>query len=256
MKYSVVVPFFNTGEKIRNAIYSVSRQKHDSIELILINDGSTDNTPDIVKDAIEQIDIPVLLLEQQNAGPGAARNTGINEADGEYICFLDSDDFWFEGKISRIDNKVESGHDLVCHDLLQINARNQCKDRLICGPHADFRELLFNGNPVLTSGSVVKRSFIYEVGGFDEDPDIVGIEDYDLWLTLAKRGYIFEYLNEPLGAYSHEDGISSNLFNQYINSNKVFNKHYSKMSKKRGDFIRYIMRFAEHTYNYKRAFVP
>lgn len=247
MKYSVIVPFFNPKKRIRKTIKSVDKQTHDSIELILVNDGSSDSAANIVSEAVKHIQIPSKIVDRENGGPGAARNTGIKHAQGEYVCFLDADDFWFKNKISRIDTRIKKGNDLICHDLLKIDHKGNCVGRLKCGPYNTYRTLLFNGNCIYTSGTVIKRSIIEDVGYFNISDELMGVEDYDLWLRLFNEGYKFSYLNEPLGGYEFQGGISSNLPTQYLRGTRLAHRHFSKLDKEPTDWGRYSIRFIKHS---------
>ena len=98
-KVSVIIPTYNSAEYITEAIESVLRQKHKDIEIIVVDDGSIDNTKEILKPYIESKSIKYIF--QANKGPGAARNTGIRVAEGEFIAFLDSDDLYLDNALSK-----------------------------------------------------------------------------------------------------------------------------------------------------------
>src|SRR5687768_4619560 len=94
---SVVVPAFNAAETIQAAIQSVSAQTFQDLELIVVDDGSTDGTADVVK----RLAPNAVVITQRNAGPGAARNAGIARASGRFVGFLDADDLWFPNKLEH-----------------------------------------------------------------------------------------------------------------------------------------------------------
>jgi len=207
---SVIIPTYNRARKVVRAISSVLKQTYKDVEIIVIDDGSSDETENILKELDRQI---VTIVHKENLGVSAARNTGIRAAKGEFIAFLDSDDYWLPKKLE-----------------VQIDFFKRCKSSLIC----QVEEMWFrNGrrvNPgkkhekpsgfifgpslklclVSPSSVVLKRSLIDEVGLFDEDFPVC--EDYDLWLRIASRHPI--YLIEKqlvVKEGGHPDQLSSRL---------------------------------------------
>lgn len=103
---SIIVPFYNVGELIRNSVNSIKKQKEKNFEVIFINDGSKDNSKDILKELLEKCDFIYRIIDKENEGVSVARNAGIKEAEGDYVLFLDADDIIHEDLIKDINQKL------------------------------------------------------------------------------------------------------------------------------------------------------
>lgn len=123
MKISVIVPVYNTEEYLKNCIMSVVRQTYDNWELILVDDGSSDGSLSIADLAAEK-DERIRVIHQKNAGPGAARNRGIEEALGDYVVFLDSDDYIDKNYFQLLVPKARI-NDVVFIDVCQIDGKGK-----------------------------------------------------------------------------------------------------------------------------------
>lgn len=123
MKISVIVPVYNTEEYLKNCIMSVVRQTYDNWELILVDDGSSDGSLSIADLAAEK-DERIRVIHQKNAGPGAARNRGIKEALGDYVVFLDSDDYIDKNYFQLLVPKARI-NDVVFIDVCQIDGKGK-----------------------------------------------------------------------------------------------------------------------------------
>lgn len=179
---SVVIATYNRALLVRRAVISVLAQKADDIEVIVVDDGSTDDTEAVVRAFGE----PVRYVRRDNGERGAARNTGIAAAGGEVIAFLDSDDEWLPGHLERIHNAFAAGDDVGL-----VYAGAECVDDktsrvFFVGPTAPL-----DGDPVVAaaaanpfpfSATAVRRRVLDEVGGFDEDRALSGAEDWELFL--------------------------------------------------------------------------
>jgi glycosyltransferase involved in cell wall biosynthesis len=194
---SVVIPAYNSAAFIGEAIDSALAQDYPNIEVIVVNDGSTDGTAAI----LDAYGARIRLLSQPNKGCAAARNLGVKNARGVYVAFLDADDAWWRHKISY-----------QCQSLAETGYRMAYSRFVLWRPGADGQypaaETLFHtsGNPVLsdcalvtgstyrallldcivwTSTVIIEKSLLDEVGAFDESLELG--EDYDLWLRLSRR---------------------------------------------------------------------
>ena len=230
---SIVMPTYNHDKFIIEAIESVINQTYRNIELIIIDNYSMDNTENIVKSYVSK-DSRIIYKKHRNDGIIAiSRNIGIKEASGNYIAFIDSDDFWLNNKIERVIeffNKYPYV-DLVCHDEFHIyeNDKNSIK-KSKNGPYKKYFDLLFKGNALSTSAVVLKKSKVFEAELFSEDKNFVTAEDYDLWLKLS-RICSFEYLNETLGTWRvHEKSLSKNIEKHAASILNVINSHFDKWS--------------------------
>ena len=195
-KVSVLIPAFNAEEFIGEAIYSVLKQDFQDFELIVINDGSDDNTAKIV---LGISDNRIRLINQANVGHCCARNRGIKESIGEYIAFLDADDVWSPYKlgkqVSLLDEKSEYG--MIYSRGKVINAQGDYL-RPFAVPGFEgyiLDKLLFNASLIHSSSVIIRKKIIDVLGAFDEK--LRSYEDWDLWLRVAVR-YHIGFINEPL----------------------------------------------------------
>ena len=191
---SVIIPTFNRGWVLKEAIDSVLAQDFKDFELIVVDDGSTDNTPQIL-DAYHQ---DLMVIRQPNLGVSAARNRGIAAAGGGLIAFLDSDDLWLPRKLSRQVDFFNSNPDAVINQTEEIWIRNGVR----VNPktrHHKFSGMIFERSLALClvspSAVMMRRSLFDEIGLFDEN--LPACEDYDLWLRISWR-YPVHLIETPL----------------------------------------------------------
>lgn len=228
---SVVIPTYNHAHFLKEALESVQAQTYSHWEAIVVNNYSEDNTIEVVEGFV---DPRIRLVNFRNHGIiAAARNEGIRQARGEYVAFLDSDDLWKPEKLIRCMERLLHGFDVVCHATIK-QWKNGETHILIYGPEkrAQYKSLLYQGNCFATSATVVRKSILIKVKGFDENPEYVTAEDYDLWLRISKITKHISFIKEPLGAYRvHQENLSSigtKLFNAEC---AVLDFHFSQEKK-------------------------
>lgn len=225
---SVIIPTYNHAHFLGRALQSVINQTHPNWEAIVIDNHSRDNTEEIVR---SYRDPRITLLKIQNKGViSASRNMGIRAARGEWIAFLDSDDLWYPAKLEHCLAKLDEGFDLVCHGERWLG---EGRDReMFYGPEAraSYQSLLFDGNCISTSAVVVRREHLEAAGGFDEDPDVITAEDYDLWLRLARKGARIGFVHEILGEYLIHGGNQSKAVLRNMEAVMcVVRKHFAEL---------------------------
>lgn len=188
-KISVVIPCFNHGEFLREAVASVTSAQRGDLELIVIDDGSHDERTRKELDSLEAGGIHV--IRQENKGPSAARNAAILASKGEYILPLDADDHlrpgFLDGAISILDSQPKVG--IVYGDAEWFGLRT---GRWVTGPFDTNRLLYWNFIPV---SAVFRRSVWEQNGGYDSASRP---EDYDFWLCALEHGWQFAYIPEVL----------------------------------------------------------
>jgi glycosyltransferase involved in cell wall biosynthesis len=208
---SVIIPTYNSADFLPQAIDSVLQQTYENIEIIVIDDGSTDHTEAVLKPYTERI----RYFKKPNGGPSAARNMGIAEAQGEFIAFQDADDLWLPEKLQlQMDYLTAHAEIAVVYtDLTQFDLQGQVSISLVERYGAIpsgyiFEELLVN-HAITLSSVIVRRSCIDEVGAFDES--LIGAEDYNFYLRLARK-FQFGFLNQALVQKRlHTNNLSDNL---------------------------------------------
>lgn len=210
-KVSVIIPTYNREKYIVETVESVFAQTFTDYEVIVIDDGSTDNTSVVLKPYLDRI----TYIRKQNGGQGSARNAGIKIAKGEYIAFLDSDDLWLPEKLEKqvkyLDQHPNMG--LVFTDYIVFSeegallipppltggGQGEGEQRItFAGDDLSFNKL-FKGNFIANLTVMIRRDCIEQVGYFDESRDLIGGEDYEMWLRIAmkyKVGHIPDILAE------------------------------------------------------------
>lgn len=220
-KVSVVIPTYNRANYLRQTIDSVLAQTYTDYEIIVLDDGSTDNTKEtaaLYKDKIK-------YFYQENRGPTAGKNSGMQKARGEYIAFLDDDDLWLPEKLAKQVEVLENNRELAfaCSGSYVINAKGEIIDewKKVTQNQETFSNL-YEANFVFTLTVMVRRKCLAATGLFDESLYIV--QDYDLWLRLAKR-YPFAYIALPLAKYrKHDSNVTKNTPQRLKEHLRIVNK--------------------------------
>ncbi len=217
VKVSVVIPVYDGGRFIRDAVNSVLNQTFKDYEIIVVDDGSVDDT----KEVLSSYGNRIKYIYQSNRGVSAARNRGIRASKGEYIAFLDQDDLWLPRKL-ELQVKYLGEHPtvgLVFSDTQSVAVgklpafdRRFVNKRAfqISRPHRGkvFRDL-FVQNFVPTLTVVVRKICFDKVGLFD--PSVDSAEDYDMWLRIA-RFFSLDYIDQPLATYRmHAQSLIHNV---------------------------------------------
>jgi glycosyltransferase involved in cell wall biosynthesis len=211
--FSVVIPTYNQADFLRAALKSVLAQTFQDFEIVVVNNYSTDDTLDVIR---RFDDGRIRVINYHNEGLiGAARNIGIKASNAPWVAFLDSDDSWNSRKLEEVAKAIEAypGIGLVCHNQ-QIVREGQLGKTARFGPPSSFRGsvgdyLMQVSNCVCTSSTVVARAELEKVGNFSEDPSLVTVEDYDLWLKLS-RVCRFHFIPDVLGIQNfHRNSASA-----------------------------------------------
>jgi glycosyltransferase involved in cell wall biosynthesis len=191
---SVIIPTYNRRSVLERAICSVLSQTFSDFELIVVDDGSTDSTPEL----LSRFDGKLYALHQENRGVSAARNLGIRHSQGDLLAFLDSDDEWLPEKLSRQTALFEGAGPLfVCHtDEIWLRDGEQVSQKTIHlkqGGH--FFERALERCLISPSSVIISRALFNVVGQFDEE--LTAAEDYDLWLRITAFHQV-HFVPEPL----------------------------------------------------------
>lgn len=207
---SVIIPTFNRGHCLEESIRSVRDQNFPDFELIVVDDGSVDNTIEVVN---QFPDIRFIRLDK-NRGVSFARNCGLKQAQGDWIAFLDSDDLWKKGKLQAQVQWVNQHPDCYAVYTDEIWVRNGVRVNQMKKHQKYSGEIFQYCLPlcIVSPSSVLLRTkMLNEVGGFDES--MLVCEDYDLWLRIAKQ-YPFHFIDEKLIVKrgGHADQLSSKFW--------------------------------------------
>jgi glycosyltransferase involved in cell wall biosynthesis len=207
MQISVIIPSFNRLESLKRAVNSVLDQDCEVDELIVVDDGSTDDTSNYIRQSFPQIK----LIQQTNRGVSAARNAGIKQANYDWIALLDSDDSWHHNKISTIKEHHSQQPDIGLIHSDEIWIRNHVRVNAMNKHQKTGGNVFLRCLPMCVispSAVVLKRSIIKSVGYFDES--LPACEDYDLWLKICCQ-HAVHYIDQPLITKygGHEDQLST-----------------------------------------------
>jgi glycosyltransferase involved in cell wall biosynthesis len=205
---SIVIPTFNRAGRLPLSIRSAMDQTYPNTEIIIVDDGSTDNT----REALAGYGSAIRYFRQENAGASAARNRGVREARGEWVAFLDSDDRWYPEKLARQARLFSAPSISAVHCAMRVvnTRRNGTQAIYYPGDLLGLHDVLALRIP-WPSGMVVRRLVLQDVGGFDES--LMASEDWDLCIRIARK-YPLTGIPEVLADYyadtpDHLSGIDS-----------------------------------------------
>jgi glycosyltransferase involved in cell wall biosynthesis len=223
---SVIVPTYNTIAYLPDAIDSILKQTFEDFEILLVNDGSTDSTAQWAK---QLTDPRIRYIEQKNQGLSAARNTGINLAQGRYIALLDADDLWeptkLEKQVTLLNANPEVG---MVHSWVEFMDGQGRSTGRIWKTQAEGKALsrLLHRNDIAVLSVLVRRECFAKVGGFD--PTLRSLEDWDMWLRLVVH-YPIAVIREPLAYYRQLSGsMSRNCEVMEASFKKVIDRHFAR----------------------------
>jgi len=220
---SVITPTFNRADFIEHAVNSVLKQTYSNFELFIVDDGSTDDTRKRLDNALE--DPRVHYLYQPNQGQSVARNRGITESKGDFICFLDSDNAWFPNKLERSLLEFESFPEahVVYGDNILIDEHSAEIGRDNMKRYSGrITHHLLKDNFVSMNTTMTRRHCFDEMGGFNESDRVA--EDYEMWLRFSTK-FEFRYMPELLGFYREmENQISSDKRQRFEGNERLLLK--------------------------------
>jgi glycosyltransferase involved in cell wall biosynthesis len=230
-RVSVVIPAWNAAKFIAHTLDSVKSQSFNDYEVIVTDDGSKDATKDVVDAWLRENSVAGLCIRQENKKIAAARNTAMQAAKGQFLAFLDHDDFWYPEKLSKSVAAFDAHPDAVLvGSHIEAKKDGVLVSLLKKGPAVPgmYERLLFEGNSVAPSAAVVRREAALTIGGFREDPRLNTVEDYDFWMRLSRTGP-FVYLDEALASYTIvENSASSKVEYHHSNLEYLLRLHFAE----------------------------
>ncbi len=200
---SVIIPTWNRAKSLGAAIQSALDQTYAVSEILVCDDGSTDNTRQVVSEFNSKI---VRFIEGPRAGrPAVPRNRGLSNARGKWIAFLDSDDTWMPEKIEKqLLDLQRTGMQASCTNALRITPGKNSASPYLNNTESFFTlDTLLKTNYVVCSSCIVSKSLLDITGGFPEEEQLRAIEDFALWLRVATITN-FCYTQEPLATYADD----------------------------------------------------
>lgn len=239
---SIVIPTYNRAHLIGDAIASCLNQTYPNTEIIVVDDGSTDDTVQMLE---EQYGDQLRVIQQRNQGPAIARNTGVAAAQGDYIQFCDTDDLLYPSKIERCLKEIVDQPDVA---LVYTRYRFVDEDGVtpMAIPESKllsediFCDLIrANGSPIQTSTTLIRKTAFDAVGGFRADEDQRCAEDWDLFLRLASQHRLVGVDQVLVDYRKHEGGITANnplLMAQGRLLTVQYARHYAGRTKCLSDF--------------------
>lgn len=243
---SVIIPTYNRAGLIPQSIRSAMAQTHSNLEIIVVDDGSTDNTRDVVA----SFGSAVQYFYKPNSGPSATRNLGIQKARGEFVAFLDSDDLWEPTKVEKQLQCFEQNPEaaMVSTNYRLIDLEGQIiKDpgsKPGYKPNAFFvKDLLEIKFPFATPAFMIRKSVLEKIGAFNENLRIS--EDLDLLIRIGMN-YQIGYVDEVLiSVRMHENHLMRETprYQIWLDSVRVFESHADAIKKRIPDVNRYFSRF-------------
>ncbi len=203
---AVIIPTYNRIDTIPGALDSVLDQTHPPDEIIVVDDGSTDGTAELLPEKYPSVKV----LRQQQAGVSSARNRGVASAESEWIAFLDSDDLWMPEKLERQMQAIDSNPGTVLCHTNEIWIRNGRRVNAM-KKHGKSGGWIFQDClplcAISPSSVLIRRDLLDSLGGFD--PSLPACEDYDLWLRICARHPVLYLPDSLITKYGgHEDQLS------------------------------------------------
>jgi glycosyltransferase involved in cell wall biosynthesis len=216
--FSIIIPLYNKSAHIEKAIQSVLNQSFHEFELIVVNDGSTDNSLHIVEHYLRtqeqrgntSLSNHVRIINQENAGVSAARNNGVKAAKYDYIAFLDADDWWHKHYLSEMKSLIEQFPNAALYGSSYYQVKSGKHVKAPIGVEPDFKAGYINYcevyvktlcMPIWTSAAIITKKVFQEENGFKTTLKLG--EDFDLWIRVALKHKI-AFRNKPLAYYNHD----------------------------------------------------
>jgi glycosyltransferase involved in cell wall biosynthesis len=228
---SIIIPAYNRADYLPVCLESIFAQTFRDYEIIIADDGSADNTRELLDPLIREQKIR--YISQENKGPGAARNNGLSQATGELIAFLDSDDLWppdkLEWQVQYLKDHPEVGVIGGGFHWIDQSGSKTGQPVLREGP-ASF-EGMFEGPPFVSPGeTLIRRRVLEEAGGFDEARSTWPAEDMDLWLRLVRMTPIMSLPRVALYYRRHPSNSSRSALLMYLTCRRVLDRHMAFVS--------------------------
>lgn len=213
MKISIITPCHNSDSVISETLESVINQSYQNWELLIVDDCSTDNSANIIRQyGAKDTRIKYIKTHTASGSPSLPRNIGIENASGKYIAFLDSDDVWLPNKLEKQVNYIEeNGYDIVYSFYEKMNWKGEKKNRIVKTRKNSTYQSLLKSNAIPCLTSIVSRKAVGTTR-FKQIPQ----EDFCFWLDILKKGFTAHNLGEVTALYREaKDSRSANKFDMF-----------------------------------------
>lgn len=258
-KVSVIIPIYNRAQYLPDAVNSVLNQSYKDFEIIIVDDGSTDNTKEVAKKCIQQYPGKISYFYQKNYGPSAARNKGIKESKSNYIAFLDSDDEWLPNFLQKSMGVIQAGKyqwvDAAGYRVELNEKEEEINRETFHMESLDNYENLFlallKKNVIgETSKIVIRKDYLEKVGYFNEEFKLA--VDWELWIRLVKHGFKIYRILEPLFIYKVRKGslVRSNINKYVLFHYMIISRYYNEAFTLDPSFREF---YAEKLWNFARS---
>ncbi len=231
---SIVVPCYNGAATLKRTLFSIKNEQYSNFEIIIVDDGSTDSSPDLIRQ-FEEWDSRFKSVTQENSGVSAARNRGVTVASGEYIGFLDADDLLLENSLDRrmkvlIEESDPEMLGVFCPAVVVDDKNNVLRSTALFNSPLPNERVYFStvtNNPFGTCCVIAKKKEIVSAGGFDES--LTNGEDYDLWFRMMRKGGYFKKVNSCKVAitYHPESVTQAKILKHHRQCKQVMEKIFS-----------------------------
>ena len=193
---SVLLPIYNAEKTLMRTLKSLAAQTLTPLEIIAIDDGSTDQSIEILNNFAKTAPCKVQIIQQKNQGASAARNVGIAKAKGYWLAFIDADDTWHPEKLAQTHKALqENKAQFLAHNFVRMHA-NGATETVVCdqrfNPNKPALPQLYLGNFIATSTVVVQTKLLQQAGGFNKNYTLSG--DWDMWLRVLQQPHVKLYM--------------------------------------------------------------
>ena len=252
---SIVIPTYNHARFLGRALKSVIDQTYVNWEVIVIDNHSSDNTDEVMETFIDR---RIRYLKIYNNGViAASRNEGIRAAHGEWIAFLDSDDWWTKNKLEVCISKISRNVDFIYHAHEYVSkSKSFFKKKIIRGRQLKkpiLNDLLIStitkGTQVSNSSVIVRKNILIKIGGLNENKILVGSDDYDTWLKISQITDQFLFVNKKLSYVLFHDARTSNK-NMSISQRLVVSEFMHLFNNQQKINLEVKLRYISGSYNY------
>lgn len=239
---SAIIPTKNRVDLLRLALDSVLKQSYKNLEIVVVNDGSTDQTSELLQTYKKKPNVILNIIENEcSVGAAQARNQAIEKSNGIFIAGLDDDDIWHEDRIKELMDNYSDSFSCISSNTIMVypNFKAEWKKKKVI----DLETLLYTnqvGNQVL-----VKRDRVLEVGGFDAE--LPAAQDYDLWVRLCVAYGPIKNISKPLQTiYMNHQSERITERSSFAGYFSFYKKHKHRMDRKQRKYQLYKIRRAQH----------